>query len=300
MSAIHSAGRIPGALTPMKTSAPRRASCRPPRSRLRVGARGELGHRRAEGLVVRARGCPRLSETTTSAAPPASSRVTIAEPAAPAPETTIRTSGELLLHAAQRVGQRGQHDDRGAVLVVVEDRDVEAGPQPALDLEAARGGDVLEVDAAEARARSSRRPSTISSVSWVARQIGQASMSANRLNSAALPSITGSAAPGPMLPRPEHGRPVGDHGDGVALDGQPARRPRGSLASAMLTRPTPGVYAIDRSSRVRSGTFERDLDLAADVQQEGAVADLVHLDALDLAGPRRPRSRSGRRRRPSR
>ena len=35
---------------------------------------------------------------------------------------------------------------------------------------------------------------TISSVSWLSRQIGQASMSANRLNSAALPSMTGSAA----------------------------------------------------------------------------------------------------------
>ena len=48
---------------------------------------------------------------------------------------------------------------------------------------------------------------TISSVSWVARQIGQASMSANRLNSAALPSITGSAAPGPMLPSPSTAEP---------------------------------------------------------------------------------------------
>ena len=35
---------------------------------------------------------------------------------------------------------------------------------------------------------------TISSGSWVSRQTGQASMPANRLNSAALPSITGSAA----------------------------------------------------------------------------------------------------------
>ena len=48
---------------------------------------------------------------------------------------------------------------------------------------------------------------TISSVSWLARQIGQASMLANRLNSAALPSITGSAAPGPMLPRPSTAEP---------------------------------------------------------------------------------------------
>ena len=54
----------------------------------------------------------------------------------------------------QRVEQRGQHHDRGAVLVIVEHGDVELGLQPVLDLEAARRRDVLEVDAAEARARS--------------------------------------------------------------------------------------------------------------------------------------------------
>ena len=51
----------------------------------------------------------------------------------------------------QRVQQRRQHDHGGAVLVVVEDRDVQRLLQPALDLEAARRGDVLEVDAAERR-----------------------------------------------------------------------------------------------------------------------------------------------------
>ena len=59
--------------------------------------------------------------------------------------------GQLLADHAQRVGERGQDHDRGAVLVVVEDRDVEGLPQPPLDLEAARRGDVLEVDAPESR-----------------------------------------------------------------------------------------------------------------------------------------------------
>ena len=54
----------------------------------------------------------------------------------------------------QRVQQRREHDDRRAVLVVVEDGDVELVAQPPLDLEAARRRDVLEVDAAERRARS--------------------------------------------------------------------------------------------------------------------------------------------------
>ena len=44
--------------------------------------------------------------------------------------------------------------------------------------------------------------STISSTSFVLRQIGKASTSANSLKSIALPSITGMAASGPMSPRP--------------------------------------------------------------------------------------------------
>ena len=57
--------------------------------------------------------------------------------------------------AKRRVGQPGgvhqrrEHHDRRAVLVVVEDRDVERLLQPALDLEATRCADVFEVDAAE-------------------------------------------------------------------------------------------------------------------------------------------------------
>ena len=63
---------------------------------------------------------------------------------------------------------------------------------------------------------------TISSTSWVSRHSGQASMPANRLNSAALPSITGSAASRPDVAQAQHGRAVGDHRDAVALDRQPA------------------------------------------------------------------------------
>ena len=55
----------------------------------------------------------------------------------------------LLVDDLERVAQRGERDDGGAVLVVVEDRDVEAGLEPLLDLEAARRGDVFEVDATE-------------------------------------------------------------------------------------------------------------------------------------------------------
>ena len=81
---------------------------------------------------------------------------------------------------------------------------------------------------------------TISSVSWESRQIGQASMSANRLNSAALPSITGSAAPGPMLPRPRTAEPSVTTATELPLTVS-RRTSSGCSASARLTRPTPGV-----------------------------------------------------------
>jgi hypothetical protein len=58
---------------------------------------------------------------------------------------------ELLAGHPGRAAQRGQRHDRGAVLVVMEDRDVEQRPEPVLDLEAARRRDIFQVDAAETR-----------------------------------------------------------------------------------------------------------------------------------------------------
>src|SRR5690348_490197 len=58
---------------------------------------------------------------------------------------------DLLADHDQCIGQRRADDDRGAVLVVVEYRDVHALAQLALDIEAFRRLDVLEVDAAEGR-----------------------------------------------------------------------------------------------------------------------------------------------------
>ena len=57
-----------------------------------------------------------------------------------------RLAGEL-----QRVEHSRRHDDRRAVLVVVEHRDAHPGLQPLLDLKTFRRLDVLEVDAAEGR-----------------------------------------------------------------------------------------------------------------------------------------------------
>ena len=58
---------------------------------------------------------------------------------------------DVLAGDLQAVEQAGGHDDGGAVLVVVEDRDLHALAQLALDVEAVRRLDVFQVDAAEGR-----------------------------------------------------------------------------------------------------------------------------------------------------
>ena len=62
----------------------------------------------------------------------------MATPAAPAPAITTRRSSIFLPTILQRVLERGERDHRGAVLIVVEDGDVETRSEPLLDLEALR------------------------------------------------------------------------------------------------------------------------------------------------------------------
>ncbi len=82
--------------------------------------------------------------------------------------------------------------------------------------------------------------STIAPVSCVSRQIGHASMPAKRLNRAALPSITGSDAIGPMFPRPSTAEPSVTTATELRLMVRP-RASSGFSAIAMQTRATPGV-----------------------------------------------------------
>ena len=74
-----------------------------------------------------------------------------ASAAAPAPDTTSLQSLDVLADHLDAVQDGGADDDRGAVLVVVEDRDLHPLAQLALDVEALRRLDVFQVDAAEGR-----------------------------------------------------------------------------------------------------------------------------------------------------
>ena len=80
-------------------------------------------------------------------------------------------------------------------------------------------------------------------------------MSPNRLNSAAFPSITGSAASAPRLPRPSTAEPSVTTATVLRLIVS-RRASSGFSAMAMHTRATPGVYTRERSSRLRMGTLD--------------------------------------------
>ena len=69
--------------------------------------------------------------------------------AAPAPLNTTFTSSIFLPTISSALSSAGAGDDGGAVLIVVEDRDLHGLPQLLFDVEALRRLDVLQVDAAE-------------------------------------------------------------------------------------------------------------------------------------------------------
>ncbi len=260
----------------MKTSAPLRASCRPPRSRwglVRAASSACAGLR----LSSPAQRMPSLSLTTTSTAPPASSSVTIAEPAAPPPDTTIRTSA--IFFSTQR---RALVSAASTTIAVPCWSSWKTGmsrlaAQPALDLEAARRRDVLEVDAAEpgrdhldglhdlvgVLGRQADRPGVD-----VGEPLEQRRLALHHRQRRARADVA----------QAEHGRAVGDDGDGVALDREAAyvvgvgRQRQADATHARRVGHRQVVAGPQRDLRP-------DLDLAADVEQEGAVADLVDLDA---------------------
>ena len=123
---------------------------------------------------------------------------------------------------------------------------------------------------------------TISSVSFVSRQIGQASTPPNSLKSSALPSITGIAASGPMSPRPRTAVPSDTTATVFCLIVRFQAESRSSCDREADAGDTRGVRhrevvaRLDRDLRLH-------LDLPAEVHEERAVGDALDLDAVDLA-----------------
>ena len=184
-----------------------------------------------------------------------------------------------LVDDAQRVQERGQHDDGRPVLVVVEDRDVELLAQPALDLEAAGRRDVLEVDAAEAGR--DRLDGAHDLVDVLRREADRERVdAAELLEQHRLALHHGHRGLGADVAEAEHGGAVRDDGDGVALDRQ---RPGalGRLGDREADARDAGRVRHREVVARAHGRLRRHLDLAAEVQQERAVGDALHLDAVE-------------------
>jgi len=124
---------------------------------------------------------------------------------------------EPLADDAERVQQRGEDDDRGPVLVVVEDGDVELLAQARLDLEAARRGDVLEIDPAEDRRDGGDRPDDLVGVGGRQAE-GPGVDPAELLEEDRLALHHGERGLRADVAETEHRGAIGDDRDGVLLD----------------------------------------------------------------------------------
>ena len=94
--------------------------------------------------------------------------------------------------------------------------------------------------------------STTSSAVRALMQMGKPLTPPNSLNRSALPSITGIAPSGPMSPSPSTAVPLLTMAT-VFLRMVYLCESNGSFSIAVHTRATPGVYAIDKSSRSFTG-----------------------------------------------
>ena len=145
----------------------------------------------------------------------------------------------------QRVDQAGGRDDGGAVLVVVEDRDVHQLAQALLDDEAFRRLDVLEVDAAEGRPEIAHAVDELVDVLGVDLEVDAVDVG-EALEQHGLALHHRLAGQRAEVAQAEHGGAVGDHGDQVALDRCSRRRSRGPWRSPgrarrrPANRPAPG------------------------------------------------------------
>ncbi len=227
----------------MKTSAPRTA-CRSVPVRFSGLVLSAIQHSAESGAASTrssrpAWTTPWMSATTAFFTPAASSSLRMAVPAAPAPDITTRmvsidlpVTRSALVSAARttmavpcwsswKTGMSRASRSRASI-------SKQRGAEMSSRLMPAKPGAMALTI------------STIASVSWVSRHSGQASMPANRLNRAALPSMTGSAALGPMLPRPSTAEPSVTTATELRLMVR-RRASSGFSAMAMQTRATPGV-----------------------------------------------------------
>jgi hypothetical protein len=222
----------------MNTSAPRSASVRfPPTCAALV--RSAIQRRELERFSRSLWITPSMSATTTSRTPMSSSRRRIADPAAPAPDMTTRTV-EMSFPTTRRALVRAASTTIAVPCWSSWKTGTLSSSRSRRSTSKHRGAEMSSRLMPANTGAITCTVRTISSTSWVSRHSGQASIPANRLNSAAFPSITGRAAEGPMLPRPRTADPSVTTATALRLTVS-RRASSGLSAIAWHTRATPGV-----------------------------------------------------------
>ncbi|CAH0327595.1 hypothetical protein SRABI128_06262 [Microbacterium sp. Bi128] len=187
--------------------------------------------------------------------------------------------GEFFVHDAQGVGQGCQRDDCGSVLVVVEDRDVELLAEPGFDLEAARSGDVLKVDPAVDRGERLDDPDDFLRVLGV--QADRPGVDVGELlEERGLAFHDRQCGGRADVAEAQDGGAVGDDGDGVAFDGQVPGGLR-VFRDRQADAGDAGGVGAGEVVPVAQGDLRHNLQLAAEVHQEGSVRDVPDRDAVE-------------------
>ena len=245
--------RMPGTLSPMKTSAFSMAS--PSRPLTCRGFVAVATQRFMKSMpTVRPRWSVPCSSTPTMSRTPLESRILmVAVPAAPTPVTTTRSFFGFLRT------MRSAFSSAARTTTAVPcwsswNTGISRSLRSRSSISKQRGAAISSRLTPPKAGASSFTVSTILSLSLVARQTGKASTPANSLKSIALPSITGSAASGPMSPNPSTAVPSVTTATELCFMVRAKARSRSSRM-ARHTRATPGVYTMERSSRVRTGTL---------------------------------------------
>ena len=194
--------------------------------------------------------------------------------------TTEQSSGFLSMLEA--VGETGKGHHRRAVLIIVEDRDVETFLQRVLDGEARRCGDVLEVDAPEGRGDSLDGLDDLLGVLRV--EADRETVNAGELlEQQRLTLHHRHGCFGTDVTEAEHGSAVADDGDGVLLDrvvvglGDVVVDGHAHSGDARGVRHGEVVGVGDAAQR-------QHLNLAAFVDAEGAVPPFDHGDPRQGVG----------------
>src|SRR5262249_29217084 len=186
---------------------------------------------------------------------------------------------QALADDLQRVEERGQDDDGGAVLVVAEDGDLEVALQAFLDLEAPRRRDVLQVDAPEHRRDGLHDGDDL--VHVLGRQTEREGVDPGELlEDERLALHDGLGAVGPDVAEAEHGGAVRHDSGAVLLDGQRVRLLRILMDGHAHARDARRVGHREIVAGL-DGDLSVHLDLAAEVHEERAVRNVDDANTTD-------------------